>query len=68
MVEQEAAQLGLHLNRYKTEMICGESTGGELLEVAPDLYKVNPRDAVRLGSPIGQSASVDAVITSRVKH
>ena len=66
-MEQEAALLGLHFNHYKTELICGGLAGGQLLQVAPDLCKVDPKDAVLLGSPIGQSASIDAAITSRVE-
>ena len=42
---------GLHLNRTKTEMICEDPAGSELLEVAPDLGKVNPEEAFLLGSP-----------------
>ena len=66
-MEREAALLGLHLNHHKTELICGDLAGGQLLQVAPDLCKVDPKDAVLLGSPIGQSASIDAAITSRVE-
>ena len=66
-MEREAALLGLHLNHHKTEHICGDLAGGQLLQVAPDLCKVDPKDAVLLGSPIGQSASIDAAITSRVE-
>ena len=59
--------LGLHLNHHKTELICEESAGGQLLQVAPDLHKVNPKEAVLLESPIGESTSIDAAITSRVE-
>ena len=57
--EREAAHLGLHLNHHKTELICMESAGGRLLEETPDLYKVNPRDAVPLGSPIKDHGAID---------
>ena len=67
LVEREAALLGLLLNYYKTELICGGLAGGQLLQVAPDLCKVDPKDAILLGSPIGQSASIDEAITSRVE-
>ena len=67
LVEQEAALLGLHRNRHTTKLICGDLAGGLLLQLAPDLCKVDPKDAVLLGSPIGQSVSIDAAITSRVE-
>ena len=51
-IGQEAALMELHLNHHKTELICKES-GGQLLQVAPDLHKVHPKEAVLLGSPIG---------------
>ena len=35
-VEQEAASLGVHLNRFKTELICTESAGKQILAAAPD--------------------------------
>ena len=66
-IGREAALLGLHLNHHKTELICEESAGGQLLQVAPDLHKVNPKEAVLLGSPIGEATSIDAAITSRVE-
>ena len=52
-IGQEAALMELHLNHHKTELICKEFAGGQLLQVAPDLHKVHPKEAVLLGSPIG---------------
>ena len=66
-IGREAALLGLHFNHHKTELICEESAGGQLLQVAPGLHKVNPKEAVLLGSPIGEATSIDATITSRVE-
>ena len=56
-VEQEAASLGLHLNRSKTELICTESAGKQILAAAPDLCRVSPSGATLLGSPKGQDVS-----------
>ena len=66
-IGQEAALMELHLNHHKTELICKESAGGQLLQVAPDLHKVHPKKAVLLGSPIGDSTLIDAAITSWVE-
>ena len=60
-VEQEAASLGLHLNRFKTELICTESAGKQILVAAPD-----PSEATLLGFPIGQDVSIHAAITDKV--
>ena len=65
-IECQAANLGLHLNRTKTELICEDSAGSQLLEVAPDLCKVNPEEAFLLGSPIGQLTSINSAITSQL--
>ena len=35
--------------------------------MASALYNVNPKEAVLLGSPIGESTSIDAAIASRVE-
>ena len=45
----------------------GEDASKGLLQVAPDLHKVNPKEAVLLGSRIGESTLIDAAITSRVE-
>ena len=63
-IECQAAQLGLHLNCTKTELICKDPAGSLLLEVAPDLGKVNPEEAFLLGSPIGRLTSSNSAITS----
>ena len=66
-VEREAASLGLQHNHKKTELICEEQAGKEILQMAPELCKVSPRDSVLLGSPIGRSESIDATIANKVE-
>ena len=58
--------MGLHLNRSKTELICTESAGKQILAAAPDLCRVSPSEATLLGSPIGQDVSINAAITDKV--
>ena len=65
-VEREAASLGLHLNQSKTELICTESAGKQILAAAPDLCRVSPSETTLLGSPIGQDVSINAAITDKV--
>ena len=65
-IECQAAHLGLHLNHAKTELICEDPDGSLLLEVAPDLCKVNPEEAFLLGSPTGRLTSINSAITSRL--
>ena len=52
-IEYQAAHLGLHLNCAKTELICEDPAGSLLFQVAPDLCKVNPAEALPLCSPTG---------------
>ena len=56
----------LHLNRSKTELICTESVGKQILAAAPDLCSVSPSEATLLSSPIGQDVSINAAITDKV--
>ena len=65
-IEQESSDLGLQLNHRKTELICNAPAGHEILQTAPDLCTVRPTDAMLLGSPIGQSPSVDSAICAKV--
>ena len=65
-IECQAVHLGLHLNCTKTELICEDPAGSMLLEVAPDLCKVNPEEVFLLGSPIGQLTFINLAITSRL--
>ena len=50
-IECQAAHLGLSLNHSKTELICEDSGGRQLLQAVPDLCKVKPENATLLGAP-----------------
>ena len=66
-IEREAASLGLHLNRSKTELVCTEQGGKKILCAAPTLCKVLPEQATILGSPIGQRDSIDTSLADKAQ-
>ena len=67
LIEEEAAKLGLKLNRRKSELICDEpSTRDEMLEEAPGLQLVSRVNAELLGTPIGGIQSTDNIIQGKV--
>ena len=66
LIDREAAALGLQLNHKKSELICEELAGTDILNAAPDLCKVSRENATFLGSPIGLSHSIDVAITDKV--
>ena len=62
-IEKGAAELGLRLNRKKCEVICDdESTCNAMLSAVPGLQVVGCSQATLLGSPIGDSSSIDECI------
>ena len=65
-IKDEAALLDLELNASKSELICLDPDGGSLLQIAPDLRKTHPRDAMLLDSPIGGSTSIDSTLTCKL--
>ena len=67
VIEREAEYLGLHLNHSKTELICAEQAGTNILDAAPTLCKVSPELAIILGSPIGQRASIDTSLADKIQ-
>ena len=67
LIEEEAAKLGLKLDRRKSELICDEpSTRDEMLEEAPGLQLVSHVNAELLGTPIGGIQSTDNIIQGKV--
>ena len=63
LIEEEAAKLGLILNRHKSELICDEPlTRNEILEEAPGVQLVSFANAELLGAPIGGAQSTDNII------
>ena len=67
MIEEGAGALGLQLNRGKTELICTDPVSRKVfLSAFPDVKSVDPECAVLLGSPIGNSNSVDVFIKEKI--
>ena len=67
LIDREARTLGLQLNQRKSELICDDSAGKDLLAVANDLCKVSPANATLLGSPIGSQDSIDSSIEEKLE-
>ena len=77
LVESAADQLGLELNKAKSEVISKDSTSlNEFLSAAPGFPVITPAQATLLGSPIGDSiddcistkVSALKVMESRIQH
>ena len=67
LVEEVAAELGLSLNRSKTELICDDLASCEaFLSEVPGLQVVSCSEASLLGSPVGSVEYVDSVIQHKV--
>ena len=67
-IEMAAEELGLFLNHHKSEIICvNEHTKQSMLSVSPHFQCVDPSEACLLGSPIGGSGSIEAVLSSKKK-
>ena len=68
LVEREAEELGLQLNRAKSELVCEDSgTRDSMLRAAPGLQVVDMDHAEILGSPVGSKRSVDEVISEKIR-
>ena len=66
LMKCEASDLGLQLNQRKSELICNDSVGGNLLCIAPALCRIDSSAATLLGAPIGDLSSIDSVIAEKV--
>ena len=65
-VSELGANLGLHLNHSKSEVICKDhSTLGALLVEVPGLSVVHPDNAHLLGSPIGSAEGVNSKLLEK---
>ena len=63
LVEEETPDLGLQLNRSKSELLCKDSTTwDQMLKVAPGLQVIDMDQAKILEDPVGSTKSVDNVI------
>ena len=66
MVEDVAGQLGLQLNRGKSEVVCRDPHNlKSFLSAAPGFRVTSPGDVTLLGSPL--SDSVDSCILEKVQ-
>ena len=55
-IETEGKQLGLRLNKAKSELICNDSSYAQGMHMLSTLQYVNPDQAVLLGSPSGTTS------------
>ena len=68
-IEDTAKDINLFLNCSKSEIICvDDSICSSMLSVTPSIQVIDPSDATLLGSPIGSTASIDAVLQSKINH
>ena len=68
-VERMAGELGLQLNRDKSEVICDDSsTRSAMLRAVPGLSVTEQDHATLLGSPIGTASSIQNASTLTYSH
>ena len=68
LVEKEAVDIGLHLNRSKSELLCEDPiTRNQMLKAVPGLQMIGIDQAEILGAPVGSTRSVDVVLEERVR-
>ena len=68
IVQRAGSELGLHLNRQKSEVICtNPATAVPILSAIPGAQVVDPARATLLGSPIGDVASITSVINDKIR-
>ena len=68
LVEKEAVDIGLHLNRSKSELLCEDPiTRDQMLKAGPSLQVIGIDQAEILGAPVGSTRSVDVVLEERVR-
>ena len=67
VIEQAANELGLHLNRSKSEAIChGRETYDFPSSELPEFKFIHPDQATLLGSPLGNLCSISSAILGKV--
>ena len=68
VVAQMGAEVGLQLNNEKTEILSSDSTTVSFIQpLLPGSAVIDPSRATLLGSPIGGSSSISAVLESKSK-
>ena len=69
MVEERAADLGLCLNRQKSEVVCRDpSTLSIILCRVPDLMVTSPNKATLMGTPLGDVDSISEAILEKTRN
>ena len=67
-VEQAGAEVGLKLNRSKSEIICNNPTTlDSILSSLPGACVVDPKKATLLGCPIGDLSSISNTIIEKLR-
>ena len=68
LVEKEAADLGLQLNRSMSELLCENSTTrDQMLKAVPSLQVIGMDQPEILRAPVGSTKSVDDVIEEKIR-
>ena len=68
IIKQLASEVGLTLNRSKSEVICrSNSQSGEVMSLFPEIKVIGLDNAQLLGVPIGNIISIDSSLTSKVE-
>ena len=69
IVQRVGTELGLQLNRQKSEVIStNPATASPILSAIPGAQVLDPANATLLGSPIGDVASIMSVINDKIRH
>ena len=69
IVQCVGTELGLHLNRQKSEVIStNPATASPILSAIPGAQVMDPASATLLGSPIGDVSSITSVINDKIRH
>ena len=67
VVDQEGAEIGLQLNKGKSEIICvNPDTSDSLLQSLAGAQVVDPANATLLGSSIGDVSSISVILSTKV--
>ena len=65
VVERLGTEIGLQLNRQKTEIVCPNTTMASLLFSLPGARVVDPLKATLLGSPIGDVSCISDTLSAK---
>ena len=68
LIEREGAELGLHLNNQKSEIICSDHVArATIVDAFPGAHVTSPENASLLGSPIGDISNISATILEKIR-